>query len=60
MKRETFEKLLFKEVKIKPLENLQAVIVAVAMGFNGLTYQLRYYIDGTQHEDWFYEWEVEV
>lgn len=52
--------LLYKKCKIKPLENLEGIIIAVFITKKGVEYQVRYYIDGRQEDTYFLDFEIEL
>lgn len=58
MKSKFFD-LIEKPCKIKPFENLSGTIIAVYITKKGIEYQVRYYLDGEQRTDYFFEWEIE-
>ena len=60
IKKQISEKILFHPCKIKPLENYSGVIVSVCANQKGFEYQVRYYFDGSQRTEWFYDFEIEV
>lgn len=58
MKNKFFD-LIEKPCKIIPFEYLSGVIIAVFITKKGIEYQVRYYLDGEQRTDYFFEWEIE-
>ena len=49
---------LFKPCKIEPLENLDGVITSICFSPKGFEIQVRYYLDGEQKTNWFYDFEI--
>jgi len=53
-----YENLINKTCYIKPFEYLDGVIIAVHISLKGIEYQVRYYLNGEQKTDYFFDWEV--
>mgnify|MGYP007122041061 CR=1 FL=1 len=63
MKQYVFEpdviaQYLYRPVLIKPLENMEGILLAICMNKYGFEYQIRYYNDGVQKTEWFLQDEV--
>ena len=53
------KKILFKYCRIKPLE-IKGVIVGIYITTKGTEYQVRYYWNGEQKTEYFFDFEIEV
>lgn len=53
-----YEKLINTECKIKPLEDLKGTIIGIYINRKGTEYQVRYYFNGEQKTDYFFDWEI--
>lgn len=56
--KDLIQNLLFQKCKIEPLENLEGIITSVLLNGNGFQFHVRYYIDGEQKTEWFYDFEI--
>lgn len=54
------ESIINKRCKITPFEGLDGVIIAIFITKKGVEYQVRYYIDGEQKTEYFFDWEIEI
>ncbi len=53
-----YENLINSPCKIKPFEDLDGIIIAVFITKKGVEYQVRYYLNGEQKTDYFFDWEI--
>lgn len=53
------ESFINKECKIKPLE-LKGIIIALYITKKGVEYQVRYYWNGEQKTEYFFDWEIDI
>ena len=53
-----FENLIFQTCYIKPFEYLNGTIIAVHISLKGIEYQVRYYLNGEQRTDYFFNHEI--
>lgn len=53
-----YQELINKPCKIKPFENLDGIIIAIFITKKGVEYQVRYYLNGEQKTDYFFDWEI--
>lgn len=60
LKAQIDEKFLFRRCLIIPLENYRGIITSICANNRGFEFQVRYYIDGEQKTEWFYDFEIEV
>jgi hypothetical protein len=60
MKETDIKELLFKPCLILPLENQKGIITSLIYSYKGTEFQVRYYFDGGQRSEWFYDFEIEV
>ena len=61
MKIETdLRDLIFKKCKIKPLEDFEGTITSLTISYKGAELQVRYYFNGVQNTNWFYDSEIEL
>ena len=54
------EILINKPCLITPFENLKGTILAIFITKKGIEYQVRYYLDGNQNTDYFFDWEIQM
>ena len=52
-------KIIFKPVKIIPLEHLEGVIVAMNQSKKGTELQVRYFLNGEHRLEWFFDFDLE-
>jgi len=55
-----YEDLINKPCKIIPFEYLKGVLLAVFITKKGVEYQVRYYLNGEQKTEYFFNWEIEL
>ncbi len=55
-----YKDLINKSCKIIPFEMLEGTIIAVFITKKGVEYQVRYYLDGEQKTDYFFDWEISI
>jgi hypothetical protein len=46
------------DCEIKPFEYLKGTIIAIFITKKGIEYQVRYYMNGEQKTDYFFDWEI--
>ena len=56
--KEIINQYLYREVLIKPLDDLKGRLLAICMNKYGFEYQVRYYLNGEQKTEWFLEQEI--
>lgn len=54
-----YELLINCSCIIKPFDDLKGTIIAVFITKKGVEYQVRYYLNGEQKTDYFFDWEIE-
>lgn len=54
-----YELLINCSCIIKPFDDLEGTIIAVFITKKGVEYQVRYYLNGAQKTDYFFDWEIE-
>lgn len=57
---ESYSELINRSCSIIPFEMLHGTIIAVFITKKGVEYQVRYYLDGEQKTDYFFDWEINV
>ena len=55
-----YEKIINKFCEIIPFENLKGTILAVFITKKGVEYQVRYYLNGEQKTEYFFDWEIKI
>lgn len=55
-----YEKLINKPCEIMPFENLKGIILAIYITKKGVEYQVRYYLNGEQKTEYFFDWEIVI
>ena len=55
-----YEELINKDCEIIPFEMLKGTILAVFITKKGVEYQVRYYLNGEQKTEYFFDWEINV
>lgn len=55
-----YEELINKDCEIIPFEKLKGTIIAVFITKKGVEFQVRYYLNGEQKTDYFFDWEINV
>ena len=55
-----YEDLINKDCEIIPFENLKGTILAVFITKKGVEYQVRYYFNGEQKTEYFFDWEINI
>ena len=54
------DNLLNKECLIIPFENIKGVIIGIYYSKKGFEYQIRYYLNGKQETEYFFDWEIKI
>lgn len=55
---DNYESLINTSCLITPLEDLKGTIIAVYITRKGIEYQVRYYLNGEQKTEYFFDWEI--
>lgn len=54
------DNLLFKDCYIEPFDNLQGKIIGINFSKMGITYQVRYFLNGEYRIDDFFEFDISI
>lgn len=54
-----FENCINMPCKIMPFENLKGIIIGVYITKKGIEYEVRYYMNGEQKTNYFFDWEID-
>ena len=56
--KDVIDDLINHDCEIKPFEYLKGTIIAIFITKKGIEYQVRYYMNGEQKTDYFFDWEI--
>ena len=52
--------ILYKPCLIKPLDDLEGVIIALNQSKKGTELQIRYFINGEHRLEWFFDFDIDL
>ena len=56
--KDVIDDVINHDCEIKPFEYLKGTIIAIFITKKGIEYQVRYYMNGEQKTDYFFDWEI--